>query len=272
MLFRLNVMLSVLLGFSSISAGQDAIPPDFEVVSIKRNVGSTVGNSMRTLPDGTEVMTNSPVRTFILTASPVDAIDVEGLPDWTHTERYDVIVKPPADSTRAQRREMWRRMFADRFKLKAHIEQRERDVYDLLLAREDGRLGRQIQPSSADCTAGALTPGPRPSPLSGDDVRRSCGTMVGLNQVVSGSMTLAQLSGTLRGIIGARVTDRTGLDGVYAFELAFSRGLSAQPGAVADDRPDIFTALQQQLGLKLVRKKSMLPVLVIDSIERPSEN
>jgi uncharacterized protein (TIGR03435 family) len=270
MLVRVGALLVV--GFASLHSAQEAPPPDFEVVSIKRNVSGAVGNSMRTLPDGTEVMINSPVRAFILVAAPVEVTDVEGLPDWTTTEHYDVMAKPPAQSTREQRREMWRRMFADRFKLKAHVEQRQRDVFDLVLAREDGRLGPNIKPSTADCTPGALPPGPPASPLTVEEIQRSCRTMAGMNRVVSGGMTLAQLAGTVRGLVGGRVTDRTGLDGVFALELSFSPGLTAQPGALADDRPDVFTALQEQLGLNLVRGREMLPVLVIDSIERPSEN
>jgi Protein of unknown function (DUF3738) len=80
----------------------------FDVVSIKRNIlGPEAGAGMRTLPDGTLVMTNQPITSIIMSASPVPAREVVGLPDWAMTERYDVTVKPPAGSTREQRRQMW---------------------------------------------------------------------------------------------------------------------------------------------------------------------
>ena len=79
---------------------------------------------------------------------------------------------------------------------------------------------------------------------------------------------------SLAGLAGGLVSNRTGLQGPYAFTLSFSRsrGLSAAPDGPQDDAPDIFTALQEQLGLKLVAEKTMVPVFVVDHIERPSEN
>jgi uncharacterized protein (TIGR03435 family) len=115
------------------------------------------------LPDGTQRMTNMPIRNFILAAAPVPTREVIGLPDWATTERYDVELKPPPGSTSAQRREMMRAMFADRMKLVAHIEQQERDVYSLVLARADGKLGPELKRSSLDC--GPPPPGtPLPQP------------------------------------------------------------------------------------------------------------
>jgi len=84
------------------------------------------------------------------------------------------------------------------------------------------------------------------------------------------------LATSLYGLAGGNVENHTGLEGFYSVSLKFSvrRGAAAplDPTAVADDTPDIFTALQEQLGLKLVRGKKMMPVFVIDHIERPSEN
>jgi uncharacterized protein (TIGR03435 family) len=87
---------------------------------------------------------------------------------------------------------------------------------------------------------------------------------------------MGQLVQSLGGFAGDLVNDRTGLEGFYALELTFSRpGLTGANEAAAPDAPDapeFFTAVQEQLGLKLVREKTMVPVLVIDSIERPSDN
>jgi uncharacterized protein (TIGR03435 family) len=103
--------------------------------------------------------------------------------------------------------------------------------------------------------------------------------MMGIGVMVSGGMPMNNLAQSLYGFVGGEVTNETGLEGFYAFTLKFSpqRNAVAPPDAVspvalADDVPDIFTALQEQLGLKLVHGKKMMPVFVIDHIERPSEN
>jgi hypothetical protein len=123
----------------------------FEVVSIKRHVTLDANSGIQNLPDGTTIAINQPISSLISGAAPVQVREVVGGPDWLKTERYDVTTKPPAGSTPAQRREMVRRMFAERMKLVAHIEQRERDTFALLLARADGRLGPNLKPSAPEC-------------------------------------------------------------------------------------------------------------------------
>jgi uncharacterized protein (TIGR03435 family) len=248
-------------------------PLDFEIVSIKRNLsGPAAGGGGRNLPDGTRVMVNQPIRSIILLASPVQTSEVEGLPDWTLTERYDVTARPPAGSTSEERREMWRRLFAERMQLVAHVEERERDVFDLVVARDDGRLGPNLTPASPACAQGGRGAAPPQRPLTVEEVRATCSTLFGRDQIVSGGTTLAAFAGSLTGRAGGRVFDRTGLEGAYALELTFSPGLAAGPDVPVDDRPDIFTALQEQLGLKLVKRTATLPVFVVDRIERPSDN
>ena len=140
---------------------------------------------IQTLPDGTRIMINQPMASLIRTAAPVPVREVIGAPDWVNTERYDVTTRPPAGSTPAQRQEMTRRMFIDRMKLVAHVEERERDTFALVVARSDGRLGPNLKPSTLDCSpreSGA----PLPPPPA--DIRNSCGMMMGpvCADVVSG--------------------------------------------------------------------------------------
>jgi uncharacterized protein (TIGR03435 family) len=152
----------------------------FELVSIKRNTTVGGGGGMRSLPDGTTVITNQPIRSIILAASPVPAREVEGLPDWADSERYDITLKPPAGAAREQRGEMMRNMFMERMQLVAHVEERERDVFALVLARSDGRLGPQLKPSTLDCSprpAGAAPP-PPPS-FDPKDATGRCGGIFG---------------------------------------------------------------------------------------------
>jgi uncharacterized protein (TIGR03435 family) len=117
---------------------------EFDVVSIERSDPEARGGRMRWLPDGTLIMMNQPIRSIIFSTSPVPAREVIGLPDWANTDRYDVTTKPPAGSTPEQRSEMMRTMFDERMKLRAHVEERARDTFALVLARSDGRLGPQF--------------------------------------------------------------------------------------------------------------------------------
>jgi uncharacterized protein (TIGR03435 family) len=94
-------------------------------------------------------MTNGAIRQFITLAAAVPVREVRGLPDWAEDERYDVTARPPAGSTREQRSDMWRTLFAERMKLVAHIEEHERDTFALVVARSDGRLGPQLKKSWA---------------------------------------------------------------------------------------------------------------------------
>ena len=246
----------------------------FEVVSIKRNPGIDASGGIRNTPDGGMVMVNQPIRSILTGAAPVPVREVVGAPDWVMTERYDITTRPPAGSTREQRAEMMRTMFAERMKLVAHVEQRERDTFALVLARSDGRLGPNLKPSALDCSPPPPGTPPPPPPRLDADPRKRCGMRMSANQIVSGGIDMDRLVPSLSGLAGGLVNNRTGLKGTYELELNFSRpGLAPtdnRPALV--DAPEFFTALQEQLGLKLEREKTMVPVLVIDSIERPSEN
>jgi uncharacterized protein (TIGR03435 family) len=260
-----------LCGIQSIHA-QSTTRVEFDVISIKRASPDAVGGGMRSLPDGTYIMANQPIRSVIMRASPVPAREVVGLPDWAMTDRYDITAKPPPGSTREQRDEMWRTVFAERMKLVAHIEDRETDTFALIVARSDGRLGPQLKPSTLDCSprpAGSLPP---PPPANTSDVLNRCGGSFGGNSIVSGGMTMDQLVPSLGGLAGRLVNNRTGLKGAYAFTLTFSPPRRSGDSSTPDDAPEFFTALQEQLGLKLQPEKTMVPILVIDHIERPTDN
>jgi uncharacterized protein (TIGR03435 family) len=265
---------------------QDSIskpaPPEFDVVSIKPNTSGTLGGSARTLPDGSDVLINQPIRSLILAASPVQTREVVGLPDWVTSERYDITLKPPPGTTSTQHRQMMQDMFADRMKLVAHVEQRERDVYSMVLAHADGRLGPELKKSSLDCgprPPGSPPPPPPSGPPSEKDFASRCGMMMGRGVLVSGGMPMNNLAVSLYGFAGGEVTNDTGLEGFYALTLKFSPQSNpvappdpVSPTALLDDAPDIFTALEEQLGLKLRHGKKTMPVFVVDHIERPSEN
>jgi uncharacterized protein (TIGR03435 family) len=223
-------------------------------------------------------MANVRVQQFITGAAPVQVREVIGLPEWATTERYDVTAKPPAGSTPQQRSEMWRTFFAERMKLVAHVEERELDTFALVLARSDGRRGSQLKPSTLDCSPkppGTPPAPPPPPPPSESDYLNRCGGMFGNGTIVSGSTTMDALVLSFAGLAGRQVFNRTGLKGNYSLTLKFTPprtpGISSD-APLPDDAPDFFTALQEQLGLKLQAEKSLVPVFVIDRIERPTEN
>lgn len=276
-MLRAVALLVVALAVVPILSAQ-APRAEFDVVSIKRSPANTVGGGMRTLPDGTSIMTNVTIRQFVVSAAPVPVREVRGLPDWAELrgEHYDVTAKPPEGSTREQRAEMWRTLFADRMKLVGHIEQQEQDTFALVVARSDGRLGPQLTRSTLDCSPRPpSSPPPAPPPADPQSAATRCGGLFGRGMIISGGMRMDALVGSLAGLAGRLVTNRTGLEGDYAFTLKYSiaqpRGASPE-APLPDDAPEFFTALQEQLGLRLQPEKSMVPVFVVDHIERPTEN
>ena len=273
-------MRSILLGLTVVATGapllaqQPAIVgAQFDVISIKPHKSDVPGGGMRMEPDGTQIMTNVAVRQFIMGAATEPVVDVLGLPDWTMTERYDVIAKPGPGSkpTRDQRAEMMRNLFVERMKLVGHIAEEERTTFALVLARSDGRLGPNLKKSELDCAAQAAqrtsSAGPQP------DIMHSCGMRMGPGTIESGGIDLDRLVFSLRGLAGGVVNNRTGLEGSYALTLRYALpSLNADPSAApsSDDAPQFVTALQEQLGLKLVPERSKVKIFVVDHIERPT--
>ncbi len=278
----LRVFVAVLLsGAVAIVAAQDNT---FEVASVKRNT-SAPGNSMlRMLPGGRVSATNFPPRMLITYAYELAQFQLVGGPDWLMGDGYDVIAKvegnpapivPGTGQVDAQHLAM-RNLLADRFKLKFHRESREMDVFALVMAKPGGAPGPKLTRAKFDCAAAAAesqrtgTPPSPPAGLEGPicSIMGSTGRfrMGGLNSTVMAQM-LGQLSGRY-------VVDRTGLAGAWDFDLTFAQEGRGGPNAPAadPDAPSLFTAVQEQLGLKLEATKAPVEVLVIDAIDRPSDD
>jgi len=278
---RYVVTAFLLIAASALLVAQDTHAA-FDVVSIKRNTSGAPGNNIRTLPDGTFAATNVGipliVRLGIPTPASVPMLQIVGLPGWTQTERYDITAKPPDAVTKLtteQRSEMWHSVLVDRLKLRSHVEDRQRNTYALVLARSDRKLGPQLKPSTLDCNVPAPDLSSTPPPQRSEAENR-CGVVSGLSSVRSGGTTMEELVARLP--VGARVYNRTGLEGYYAIRLDFQVDQTQfplpkdHPLRSSSDLPDIFTAVQEQLGLKLVPQRTKEPVFVVDHIERPTEN
>jgi uncharacterized protein (TIGR03435 family) len=288
----LLVALTPLVAAQTITAPPTA-GPRFEVVSVKRNTTGTLGSTVAERPDGGFTMTNIPATLLIGRAYPVGVpADWIGRPEWTLTERWDVSATSPLPRPTAEERTaMMRALLADRFKLAVHVERREQPVYELVLARSDGALGPGLKKSAedVDCVARAAAeraaaeaaaaagqpPPPRALPnfeLTGP--RAPCSITVRGAELVAHT-TLPLFANFLRGSVGRPVVDKTGLKGLYYVTMEYDRmaavrgpEVAATPGAP----PSAFTAVQEQLGLKLESTREMRDTLVIDRIERPTEN
>lgn len=260
--------------------------PTFDVVSVKRNTSDALGsNGSSQRPDGGFTLLNIPVITLIGRAYPVGVpADYVGLPAWARTDRYDVIATSSLKNpTQEQRAAMMQALLADRFKLLVHVENREQPVFNLVLARSDGRLGPGIKSSEYDCAAvqaaqraaaeAALAAGTPLSPTRIDPSAPPPCVPFMSGDRMEGDMTPTTLANFLRPAAGRFVVDKTGLTGSYRVTLTFDRmagirGPSTDPSAA----PSVFTAVQEQLGLRLEPSRAMRETLVIDRLERPTEN
>ena len=269
-LLSLAGLIVVLTVFSVRMSGESL---EFDVVSIKRNATSEPGARIQSLPDGTAIITNAPITFALSRIVPVPLRDVVGLPEWANTERYDIAAKPPIGSTSLQRRDMWRAMFEDRLKLAMHVEERKRDIFTLRLADRDSRLGPQLKRSTIDCKQ---LPTPSPSKQQGmptvEDWQTCCGIGIVGATMVSGGTSIDSLALVLASRAGRAIDNVTGLEGLYAFTLTFSRRTGPAIEPTTDNLPDLFTAVQEQLGLRLQPGTKLMPVYVVDHIERPSEH
>ena len=239
-------------------------PLAFDVVSVRPNTSGEVGGASRAQPGRYQGVNVTLMRVIGLAYRPVQEF-VAG-PDWIKTAHFDIEARSDGSPTPDQMLEMLRTLLADRFKLVVHKEVKESPVYALTLARRDARLGPRIQPAAAECPRPGSAPR-RPSP---QEPRPQCGFKLGNGALSGQGATMARLAGELS-FVGRQVIDRTDLAGAFDVDLEWTPD---SPGAAPspDAGPSIFTAIQEQLGLKLEPSTAPLDVIVIDSAERPAEN
>jgi uncharacterized protein (TIGR03435 family) len=195
---------------------------------------------------------------------PVDR--VVGAPDWATVERYDIDARGKDAPTRDETRTMLQALLRERFNLTAHVETRDLPVYLLMPVRSDGILGPGLRKAAYDCADPAERA--RISTANLPPGRMVCGFNLNAGVLNGGSMALADLEPVLTSAAGRPVLDRTGIPGRFDIDLKWAIGT---PDA-GTDTVSIFTALQEQLGLRLEAATAPLQVLVIDSIVRPSGN
>jgi uncharacterized protein (TIGR03435 family) len=255
---------------------------EFEVASIKPNTSAS-GTMKFPFPSGGRfTATNLNLKTLISFAYKVQGFEVSGGPGWIGSDRYDVTAKAADSNIGAEQyRLMLQALLADRFKLAAHRETKEMPVYAVLAAKNGPNLPESKPGSCATFGPNSAPPPPGQSPLP------ACGGFfTGPSSLDGRKMTMAQFLDALSIVLGRRVVDKTGFAGTFDIHLEFSPegtaldrrgpgdvGLPVNAGNPDTSRPSIFTAVQEQLGLKLESQKAPAEVLVIDRVERvPTEN
>jgi bla regulator protein blaR1 len=294
----LAILLGIFIPIPRLAA-QTAAPvtPTFEVASVKPNNSGEPFVRLGLQPGGRFIAQNVPARELIRFAFNVQAFQLDGGPGWLTSHRFDITAQAPSDLEGAaatgpgQLRPvqlMLQALLADRFRLKAHRETKDVPVYNLVLARADGKLGPRLERSTVDCAAlargratatgrgsGAQTP-PLP-PRAGD--RPECAMTAGLASIVAGGVTIDEFARLLSGRTNRPVINKTDLSGNYAFTLEFTPDQMLPPAAVPPgvpvpsinpDGPSLFTAVQEQLGLKLDSARGRVEMVVIDSIDQPT--
>ncbi len=244
---RLVVMC--ILGITVLDAQAEA--PAFEVASVKPNRSGS-GNSSMNGSQGRIAFENESLKQLIEQAYDVRDFSFSG-PNWLDTERFDVVAKPPEGTTPKQFMPMLQTLLMERFKLAVHRKKEERSGYALVLAKGGSRLER--------ATAGA------PGSLNSS-------TSSGRGMMKATATSMAGFADMLARELDQPVQDLTGLAGSYNLKLDWAPDSSvSQSGIDSSAGPSLFTALQEQLGLKLRAQKVSVDVLVVDSAEKvPTEN
>jgi uncharacterized protein (TIGR03435 family) len=227
----------------------------FEVASVKpRPAGdSYAGRTRWNLPDGFTA-TDSTLQLLVLQTYQLLPYRLSGGPAWSATERFDIVAKAERQLTDDEKRAMVRALLEQRFKLMTHRESRNARTYALVRARNDGRLGTGLKPTVCE---------------------QHCGVVGSFAAIIAQGVDMNELARRLEPMMRTTVVDETALSGRFDFRLRFSpESLPGTPAAFAkdDEAPSIFTALEEELGLKLEPRRGQIEMLVIDSAERPIGN
>lgn len=249
--------------------------PTFEVASVKPSAPDAQGMLISGPTPSQFTTRNAPLISIVMYAYLRPDYQIADAPDWIRSERFDIIAKYPNGHSPTQVPAMVRALLEDRFRLKTHIETREAPIYTLATARPDKRLGPELHRTEVDCVAYR-----KERALSGESRAIRPGDTCaagfygeGRNRALWASgRTMAQFASMLASSARRDVVDRTGLTGEFDVRLRWrpDAGMtqSQNPGNADDSAVSLFTALQEQLGLRLESARGPVEFLVIDSVER----
>jgi uncharacterized protein (TIGR03435 family) len=223
--------------------------PTFEVASVKPNKSGSLSSGTSTR-NGQLTATNVTLRQMIRNAYNLQDFQIAGGPDWVDADRFDIIAKVEGEPAGPEQKLMMRALLAERFGLVTHPDTKEMPVYNLVLAKPDGKLGAGLR--RVDCAK---------DPCGSTRNGRTSNLAV----LTAKGRTMGDFAQTLSSIVAKIVIDKTVLDGPYDIDLTWSTDQTADT-----TRPSIFTALQEHLGLKLESARGAVDVLVIDHVEHPT--
>jgi uncharacterized protein (TIGR03435 family) len=266
-----------------------ATPLTFEVASVKPN--RTAGGMIQIgiQPGGRLNASNVTVRELIRIAYQIQPFQIVGGPSWLSSDRFDIQAKAETDfqpgppptpgGPPGPVQQMLQALLRERFQLAVHNETRDMPIYDLVVAQRDGRLGPSLKASSLDCAGQLGARGRGQAPPANAAGVPGCGMRIGPGALSGNGIGMTFLANSLSQMVQRIVVDKTGLMGNYEFEVTFTPdqqqpgpppGAGAPPLPIDPNGPSIYTAVQEQLGLKLESARGPVSVLVIDKIETPS--
>jgi uncharacterized protein (TIGR03435 family) len=259
---------------SLVALGQTAAPlPEFEAVSIKPNKSGDVRALFRPSPGGRLNATNVTAKALIEWAYRVRDFQLSGEPGWADSERFDVAAKsngnPRYGFIKPELETMFQGVLADRFKLAIHRTTKEMPIYSLIVAKNGPKIH-------------AVDEGDCPEVLTPENPCRSLRPNK-FGQITGQTASMPALALVLIAFTGRTVVDNTGLKGSFSYTLDWTKYLQPPqlpPGVVrppnafdpASMESAISTALEEQLGLKLESQKGPVEMMIVDHVERPSEN
>lgn len=235
----------------------------FDVASIKPSAPDIKQISeVQPLPGGRIHATNMTIKTLIGVAYRLKPFQISGGPGWLDSVRYDIEAKPDKPATMAGAwQTMLQALLTDRFQLKFHRETKELPVYALVLATKDGKLGPSLKPSrEGSCVD-------RNSPSVSQSGGPFCGFGGGRGKITGLGVPIGAVADVLSRMLGRPVIEKTGLTGNFDYQAQFTPDDSQD-----SPNPSLFTALQEQLGLKLEPQKGPVDIFVIDGAQKPTKN
>ena len=251
----LSITACIAVAAGTVLAQTTAVPA-FDVATIKLSQPDTAGPLIG-ISAGRLTLTSFTVKELMMYAYWIHPSQVVGAAGWTDSEKFDIVAKPEGGQTpEEQLRKMLQTLLADRFQLKFHRDTKPLPAYTLVLGKNGPRMKAR--------TPGDGGPGFRLVPQGA--------------RLPGRNASMAQLAFVLQAVVMDRpIIDETGLTGNFDFDLSWAPNetqFGGRGGKMTADpeRPDIFTAVQEQLGLKLEPQKGPVAVLMIDHVEKPTEN
>lgn len=256
--------------------------PRFEVASIKPAAPDAKGMYIRNAPGGRVNVTNMTLKELVVMAYRIQPFQIAGGPSWFDSAHFDMSAKAEENAKPGEMPLMLQALLADRFQLVLQKDTKEMPVYALVLARKDGKLGPKLtEKKEGGCET--FDPAKPPAPVEpGAPRRRYCGNMMMSPRSLNGvGIPVSNMVPMLARMLGRTVIDKTGLTAKYDISMEWAPD-DAQLAAMGPDAPrpapsdtpgpSIYTALQEQLGLKLESQKGPVEVFTVVKAEKPSEN